>query len=117
MPRFFEMQCVRDRRWAENLWGVPVVRLPRHPRRLPLWRVKRAIDVLGAAAGLVVAAPVPAVCTLAVRVEGGPGVLFRQDRVGVDGRRFTLYIENGSLWQDVTIILRTVLEPLRRTGS
>jgi lipopolysaccharide/colanic/teichoic acid biosynthesis glycosyltransferase len=27
---------------------------------------------------------------LAVRLEGGPGVLFRQERVGVDGQHFSL---------------------------
>jgi len=33
---------------------------------------------------------VMALCALAVRWEGGPGVLFRQDRVGVDGRQITV---------------------------
>jgi len=31
-----------------------------------------------------------AVCALAVRIEGGPGVIFRQERVGLDGRRFEI---------------------------
>jgi lipopolysaccharide/colanic/teichoic acid biosynthesis glycosyltransferase len=29
-------------------------------------------------------------CMVAVRLEGGPGVLFRQERVGLDGRPFEL---------------------------
>ena len=56
----------------------------------PLWRVKRLIDIVGAGAGLLMTAPVPAACALVVRMEGGPGVLFRQNRVGLDGRPFTV---------------------------
>jgi lipopolysaccharide/colanic/teichoic acid biosynthesis glycosyltransferase len=35
-------------------------------------------------------APVLALCALAVRLEGGTGVIFRQKRVGLDGRVFEL---------------------------
>ena len=34
--------------------------------------------------------PAAAGCALAVRLGDGPGVLFRQERIGRDGRRFTL---------------------------
>ena len=37
---------------------------------------------------LVVVAPVLGACALAVRIEGGPGVIFRQSRVGRDGAVF-----------------------------
>jgi lipopolysaccharide/colanic/teichoic acid biosynthesis glycosyltransferase len=52
---------------------------------------KRAVDVLGALIGLLLVLPVLLVVALAVRIEGGPGVLFRQQRVGQHGRVFTLY--------------------------
>lgn len=90
VPRFFELQGLRGSRWVENVWGMPLIRLPRRPHVSPLWRVKRLIDIVGAAAGLLVTAPLLAACALAVRVEGGPGVLFRQNRVGLDGRPFTV---------------------------
>jgi lipopolysaccharide/colanic/teichoic acid biosynthesis glycosyltransferase len=51
---------------------------------------KRALDILGALLGLVLAAPLLAVFALAVRLEGGPGVIFRQERVGLGGATFTL---------------------------
>ncbi|MQY03688.1 exopolysaccharide biosynthesis polyprenyl glycosylphosphotransferase [Actinomadura macrotermitis] len=51
---------------------------------------KRAFD-LGAALALLAALwPVLALCAAAVRLEGGPGVLFRQRRVGEGGREFVL---------------------------
>lgn len=90
VPRFFELQSLRNYRYAENLWGLPLVRLPRRPAVSPAWRIKRLIDIAGAAIGLVLAAPVLAACAIAVRIETGPGVLFRQNRVGLDGRAFTV---------------------------
>ncbi|SHK64168.1 Sugar transferase involved in LPS biosynthesis (colanic, teichoic acid) [Pseudonocardia thermophila] len=53
--------------------------------------VKRAVDVVVALVALVLVAPVLAVLALAVRLESGPGVLFRQQRVGQHGKVFTLY--------------------------
>ena len=32
--------------------------------------------------------PVLLACALAVRLEGGPGIIFHQERVGRDGRTF-----------------------------
>jgi exopolysaccharide biosynthesis polyprenyl glycosylphosphotransferase len=48
------------------------------------------MDAALAGAALLVFSPVLLACALAVRLEGGPGVLFEQERVGLDGRRFTL---------------------------
>ena len=52
---------------------------------------KRGIDILGALSGLLLTLPVLLVIAVAVRLEGGPGVIFRQQRVGQHGRVFTLY--------------------------
>jgi sugar transferase EpsL len=51
---------------------------------------KRAIDLAGAAAGLMVLAPVLLLIVLAVWRSLGSPVLFRQDRAGLHGRRFEL---------------------------
>lgn len=52
--------------------------------------VKRGLDIVAAAAGLIVLAPVIAGTALAVRTKLGAPVLFRQARAGRDGRTFTL---------------------------
>jgi sugar transferase EpsL len=52
--------------------------------------LKRPLDLLGAAVGLVVLAPVLLVIGLLVRARLGSPVLFRQRRPGLDGRIFTL---------------------------
>ncbi|HSL69286.1 MAG TPA: sugar transferase, partial [Longimicrobiales bacterium] len=53
--------------------------------------VKRGFDVLGAALGLVLLAPVMAAVALAVRTRLGAPVLYRQVRAGAHGRPFTLH--------------------------
>jgi lipopolysaccharide/colanic/teichoic acid biosynthesis glycosyltransferase len=57
------------------------------------WRlaVKRAIDVSGAAIGLVATAPVQAAVAAAIRVTMGSPVFFRQARPGRHARTFHIY--------------------------
>lgn len=52
--------------------------------------VKRAIDVLGASAGLVLLGPVLLAVAAAIRLTDGAPVLFRQRRPGLHGRIFTI---------------------------
>ncbi|WP_420706816.1 exopolysaccharide biosynthesis polyprenyl glycosylphosphotransferase [Streptomyces sp. NRRL S-237] len=75
---------------TDQLWGYAVQPLlPRPARPLERW-AKRGIDTVLALIALLAAAPVMGACALAVRVWDGPGVIFRQERVGLYGRPFTL---------------------------
>ncbi|GAA3220891.1 hypothetical protein GCM10010468_45750 [Actinocorallia longicatena] len=51
---------------------------------------KRAFDVLAASASMAAVWPLLLACAVAVRWEGGAGVLFRQTRVGQHGRPFVV---------------------------
>jgi exopolysaccharide biosynthesis polyprenyl glycosylphosphotransferase len=53
--------------------------------------LKRLIDIVGSAVLLVVLSPLLLVTALAIRFGDGPPVLFRQTRVGLHGRPFTIY--------------------------
>jgi exopolysaccharide biosynthesis polyprenyl glycosylphosphotransferase len=88
VPRLFELH--HTSREMDQVWGVPLVRLRRAAFRSLSWRLKRAFDVLSSGIALLLLAPLLAVLALAVRLEGGRGVLFRQERVGMDGRAFEL---------------------------
>ncbi|WKN48576.1 sugar transferase [Nocardioides sp. Arc9.136] len=88
VPRLYELHQVSDD--MEMIWGVPLVRLRRSAGRSVSWQFKRLLDVLVAGTAALLLAPVLAACALAVRWEGGPGVIFRQTRVGMDGRPFEL---------------------------
>jgi lipopolysaccharide/colanic/teichoic acid biosynthesis glycosyltransferase len=52
--------------------------------------LNRALDAAGAGAALLVASPVLALAALAVKIEDGGPVLYRQRRVGKDGVEFEL---------------------------
>jgi exopolysaccharide biosynthesis polyprenyl glycosylphosphotransferase len=75
---------------GDHLWGFPCLRLGPSAMRRPSWAVKRAVDAGLAGLGLLLAAPILAACAIAVRVDGGPGVIFRQERIGLDGETFTV---------------------------
>ena len=53
--------------------------------------IKRAIDVLGASAGLIVLAPVLAVAALAIRLTSPGPIVFAQERYGLNRRRFRMF--------------------------
>ncbi|GAA2234657.1 MULTISPECIES: sugar transferase [Kitasatospora] len=74
----------------DQLWGFPCLKLGRPALRRRGWPVKRGLDILAAGLSLIALSPVLAACALAVRFDTGPGVLFRQQRTGLDGKSFTL---------------------------
>jgi exopolysaccharide biosynthesis polyprenyl glycosylphosphotransferase len=87
VPRLYELHSVtRD---TEVLWGVPLIRLRRAPFRSGAWTAKRAFDMVVSALALFLLAPIMLLCAAMSWAETG-SVLFRQTRVGLDGREFTL---------------------------
>jgi lipopolysaccharide/colanic/teichoic acid biosynthesis glycosyltransferase len=72
--------------------GRPRSGAPTGPqRRRGPWLVKRAVDVLGSALGLVALSPVLLVLATMIRSRLGTPVLFTQVRPGLRGRPFTIY--------------------------
>ncbi|TQJ53182.1 exopolysaccharide biosynthesis polyprenyl glycosylphosphotransferase [Streptomyces sp. NBC_00080] len=51
---------------------------------------KRLLDIAVSGALLLLLSPLLAVCAVVLRLTDGPGVVFRQERIGKDGRPFTL---------------------------
>ncbi|MFD0684264.1 sugar transferase [Actinomadura fibrosa] len=74
----------------EYLAGLPCARVDWRFREAGARTAKRLLDLVVASLLLVLTAPVLAACALAVRAEGGPGVLFRQRRIGLGGEEFVL---------------------------
>jgi exopolysaccharide biosynthesis polyprenyl glycosylphosphotransferase len=88
VPRLFELgSALRD---LDHIWGVPLVRMKRAPFRTFPWRLKRFCDIALASAALIILSPVMVACAIAVRLDSGPSVLFKQERVGLDGQPFKL---------------------------
>jgi exopolysaccharide biosynthesis polyprenyl glycosylphosphotransferase len=86
---------ILDRAFAagrvEDLDGTPVYSLVSGPDRIAAFVVKRAFDVVVATLALVIASPFMLALAVWIRSTDGPPVLFRQTRVGLHGRRFTLF--------------------------
>jgi exopolysaccharide biosynthesis polyprenyl glycosylphosphotransferase len=68
-----------------TMLGVSRFALPRSSRRL-----KRGIDLIGSAVGLVLISPLLAAIALAIRIDSKGPIFFRQIRVGRDGRPFSI---------------------------
>ena len=88
VPRLFELHHVGGD--MDTAWGMPLIRLRRAAYRSRAWKIKRAIDIFFSGLALLFLSPLMLLVALAVRLEGGPGILFRQERVGVDGQHFSL---------------------------
>jgi exopolysaccharide biosynthesis polyprenyl glycosylphosphotransferase len=88
VPRLFELH--HTSKDMDQIWGLPLVRLRSAAFRRLSWQVKRALDVLLSGIALILLAPVLVVLAVAVRMDGGKDILFKQERVGLDGRAFPL---------------------------
>ncbi|WP_405461484.1 sugar transferase [Streptomyces sp. NBC_00101] len=74
----------------DHLWGYSAHRLRPGRQRPFSHALKRAMDIVLASVALLAVSPVLAACACAVRIWDGPGVIFRQERLGLHGEPFTL---------------------------
>lgn len=88
VPRMFELH--HDGPDVERIRGVPLIRLRPDPTLRPTWWLKRTLDVLTGASGLLLVSPLLLVLAVLVLLDSGRPVLFWQERVGLDGKVFRL---------------------------
>jgi exopolysaccharide biosynthesis polyprenyl glycosylphosphotransferase len=74
----------------DHIGAIPVVRVRRPTLSGPKWFVKRVSDLVLSSIALLALGPVLLLCAIATRIEGGPGIFFRQQRIGRYGRPFNL---------------------------
>jgi exopolysaccharide biosynthesis polyprenyl glycosylphosphotransferase len=88
VPRLFE--GIPDRTVLDRVAGVPVISVfPTDPRGWQL-SVKYAVDRIFATLALLVLSPALLIGAIMVLLDLGRPILFRQRRVGIDGREFTM---------------------------
>jgi exopolysaccharide biosynthesis polyprenyl glycosylphosphotransferase len=88
VPRLFEVEGRRME--VQRLGALPLIGLHTTDPDGPLFAVKYAIDRILAALGLLALSPLIVVIALAIRFTMGGPILFRQQRVGRDGRVFDM---------------------------
>ncbi len=86
VPRLFEMTAHYDD--SDEIDGIPLQRLHRGPFRSPTWWLKRLIDILVSGTALLLLSPLLGILALTNRLVDGPGIIFRQTRIGIDGVEF-----------------------------
>ncbi|WP_370326531.1 sugar transferase [Euzebya sp.] len=74
----------------DHVGGVPLLSLVHTPDDVVQKGVKRAVDFIGALAGLVAFAPLLALAAAAIKLTDGGPIFFRQTRVGLHGRHFPI---------------------------
>ena len=90
VPRFFDIGMTSFGAGADQIWGIPLCRVRRSVLHGAAWRAKRVFDVVLAGLALLLAAPLLGLIAVAVRLSSPGPILFRQCRIGQDGRRFDL---------------------------
>ena len=114
VPRLFELATLGGS--DDHIWGLPLARL-RSPADRRLTRpVKRMADVFGALVALVLTAPLLVAVAIAVRLELGPGIFFRQTRIGAYGQAFQL-LKFRSMRQSVAAEWKVNNDQLGRVGN
>jgi len=89
VPDLFQMSLSQVD--VDDLGGVPLIGVQEVSFGSWALLVKRAVDILGATIGLTLGAPLFGLIALAIRLDSEGPVIFRQTRVGVDGKLFEIY--------------------------
>jgi Undecaprenyl-phosphate glucose phosphotransferase len=84
------LQHITLRAAVEDFDGVPIVNLSATPMRGIPGLVKRSFDVAVALGLMVLFAPLFPLLALAIRLSSPGPILYRQERMGLDGRSFEL---------------------------
>ncbi len=84
---------------VEEIDGVPMLSFTRTPVDVVALATKRVFDVVASAVALVLLAPVFAAIAVAIRIESPGPFLFRQRRMGLNGREFDM-LKFRSMYQD-----------------
>ncbi|HXE80667.1 MAG TPA: undecaprenyl-phosphate glucose phosphotransferase [Vicinamibacterales bacterium] len=85
------LQVIALRARLEDLDGIPIVNINDVPLQGFNSVLKRAIDIVLSAVALVVLAIPFAIIALAIRLTSPGPVFYRQERMGLDGKSFTIY--------------------------
>lgn len=82
-----------------EIGGIPIIRERIYQPSIVYSFLKRVIDILFGSIALLLLLPIIAVIILAIRLDSSGPILFRQKRVGLDGREFeflkfrTMYVD------------------------
>ena len=117
---FFQNRVARIE--VEELEGVPFLTFTTTPSNETHLALKRLLDVSVSALLLLVAFPVIVLAAIAIRMSSPGSVLFKQERLGLNGRIFTLYkfrtmIEDAHAQREQVSHLNSMTGPVFKAKS
>lgn len=89
IPDLFQLLTLKTR--IEDLDGFPVISIDEPPLRGVMRFAKRVMDIVIAAILLVVFSPLMLVVSGLIKLTSKGPVIYKQERVGMDGRKFTMW--------------------------
>lgn len=89
----------RLRGGIEECDGVPLVTIAPTNHKTSDLLIKRVIDIVGSIVGLLISIPIIAVVAVPLKLESKGPLFFKQKRVGLNGRVFSIY-KLRSMYQD-----------------
>jgi len=96
--------------YTGNLGGFPMLTYYNNMTLDPIaLAVKRIIDIVGACVGILLALPIMAITAIAIKIESSGPVIFKQVRVGQNGRRFSIY-KFRSMYKDAESRLADLMD-------
>lgn len=85
------VDLLASRMVVQSVAGVPLLYVRRPGMDKTQRTLKRAMDVLGATVGTVLLSPLLALIAIRIKLDSPGKVIFKQTRVGRDGKEFTLW--------------------------
>lgn len=89
IPDIFQLLTLKAR--LEDLDGFPVISIDEPPLRGMMRFVKRILDIVTSAVILLILSPLILVVTILIKLTSKGHVLYNQERVGLDGRKFMMH--------------------------
>ena len=88
IPDLFQLLTLKAR--TEDLDGFPVISIDEPPLRGVMRLFKRVIDITVSLFLLLLFSPLLLIVSVLIKLSSRGPVIYKQDRVGLDGRRFTM---------------------------
>lgn len=89
VPDLFDLISVQAH--SEDVGDIPVIGIRQPCISGVDALVKRVIDLAVSSVALIIAAPLMAVIALLIKLDSGAPIFFRQERIGLNGKPFTMY--------------------------
>lgn len=96
------LNCIPRKTYVEQLGAVPMVRLFEEPLSGSARIFKRGVDLIVSSLILLFTAPLWLIIAVAIKLESRGPLLYRQERVGMDGHIFQIY-KFRSMLDDVEV--------------